>query len=103
MERIRVFLAEDHETVRHGLRLLIQSQPDMEVVGEASNGLLATEQVPAAKPDVLLVDVSMPYMNGLQTTRALKALTPELAIVALTRHGDRAYVDELLGAGAVGY
>jgi DNA-binding NarL/FixJ family response regulator len=100
---IRVFLAEDHETVRHGIRLLIESQEDMAVVGEASNGQMAASRVPETKPDVLLLDISMPEMNGLETTRVLHQLLPDLGIVALTRYSDEAYLQEMIRAGASGY
>jgi DNA-binding NarL/FixJ family response regulator len=100
---IRVLLAEDHETVRQGLRLLLDAQPDIEVVGEAATGQSAVDRARALAPAVVVMDVSMPEMNGLLATRALKALVPAVAIVALTRHEDDAYVQELLAAGASGY
>jgi DNA-binding NarL/FixJ family response regulator len=100
---IRVVLADDHETVRQGIRLLIDAQPDMEVVGEAGDGHTALQRVQALQPAVIVLDVSMPEMNGLVTTRAIREMTPAPAIVALTRYGDEAYVQELLGAGASAY
>lgn len=103
MNRIRVLLAEDHETVRQGLKLLINSQDDMEVVGEAPSGRLAVQRAVALAPQVVVVDVSMPEMNGLEATRALRQATPAPAVVALTRYSDDAYVQELLGAGAAAY
>jgi DNA-binding NarL/FixJ family response regulator len=103
MRRLRVLLAEDHETVRHGLRLLIDGQEDMEVVGEASDGRVAVEQAAALRPDLVVLDVSMPRMNGLEVARALAATLPRTAVVALTRHADEAYVQELMAAGASGY
>jgi len=103
MNAIRVLLAEDHETVRDGLKLLLQSQSDIEIVGEVPNGRAAVERANALKPHVIVLDLSMPEMNGLAATRALKETTPQVAIVALTRHDDEAYVRELLGAGASGY
>jgi DNA-binding NarL/FixJ family response regulator len=100
---IRILLAEDHETVRQGLRLLIDAQPDMQVVGEAGTGVNAIEIAAALGPDVVVMDVTMPEMNGLIATRVLRERVPAAAIVALTRHNDEAYVQELLRAGAAGY
>ena len=100
---IRVLLAEDHETVRHGLKLVIDRQPDMEVVGEVGDGVAAVEQVGALHPNVAIVDISMPRMNGLAATRAICQAAPAVAIVALTRYSDDAYVQELMDAGALGY
>ena len=100
---LRILLADDHVTVRHGLRLLIDSQADMKVVSEASDGSAAIQTAIAVKPDVIVMDISMPGMNGLAATRALKQKQPRLAIVTLTRHGDDAYVQELLRAGVSGY
>jgi two-component system response regulator NreC len=101
--RLRILLADDHVTVRHGLKLLIEAQPDMKVVAEASDGLSAVQQALALKPDVIVIDISMPGMNGLVATRKLKKEHPRLAIVTLTRHGDDAYLQELLRAGVSGY
>jgi two-component system response regulator NreC len=98
-----VLLADDHATVRHGLKLLIDSQPDMKVVAEASDGAVAIQRALELKPDVVVMDISMPGMNGLLATRKLKELQPRSAIVTLTRHGDDAYLQELLRAGVSGY
>jgi len=103
MKRIRVLLAEDHETVRQALRLLLETRADIDIVGEAANGRVALDLAMTLKPDVAVIDVSMPEMNGLAATRALKKALPGTAVVALTRHADDAYVQELLGAGASGY
>jgi len=100
---IRVLLADDHATVRQGLKLLIDGQPDMQVVGEAGDGEAAIAQVPALEPDVAVLDVSMPRMNGLAAARAIREKRPSTAVVALTRYGDAAYVKALLEAGAAGY
>jgi len=100
---LRIVLADDHATVRHGLKLLIDSQTDMAVVGEAADGDGVLQQAEALKPDIVVVDISMPGMNGLVATRALKRMQPDLAIVALTRHEDETYLEELLRAGASGY
>ena len=100
---IRIVLADDHVTVRQGLKLLIEAQPDMQVVAEASDGGGAVEHARAFKPEVVVMDISMPGVNGLVATRALRAQVPGTAVVILTRHGDDAYLQELLRAGAAGY
>ena len=100
---IRVLLADDHAIVRQGLKLLINSQPDMSVVGESADGDAVLDQAAALKPDIVVMDISMPGMNGLVTTRALKRSQPDVTVVALTRHDDDTYVEELLRAGASGY
>jgi len=100
---LRILLADDHVTVRHGLKLLIDGQQDMKVVAEASEGQSAVQQTIDVKPDVVVMDISMPGMNGLVATRSLKKIQPETAIITLTRHGDDAYLQELLRAGVSGY
>ena len=100
---LRILLADDHVTVRHGLKLLIDGQPDMKVVAEASDGDAAIRNALALRPDVVVMDISMPGLNGLAATRKLKELQPDAAIVTLTRHGDDAYLQELLRAGVSGY
>src|SRR5262249_25482434 len=100
---IRVLLADDHETVRHGLKLLIESQVDMEVVGEAGTGRLAVREAQALQPTVVVLDIAMPEMNGLDAAREISAIAPDVAIVALSRYSEEAYVQALLGAGACGY
>lgn len=100
---LRILLADDHVTMRSGLRLLIENEPDMTVVAEVSEGDAAVESAIALQPDVLVMDISMPGMNGLAATRALKKRQPDIAIVTLTRHADNAYVQELLRAGVSGY
>lgn len=99
---IRVLLVDDHEMVRHGLRLLVNAQPDMKVVGEAGDGRGALDSVTATRANVVVLDLTMPGMNGLTAARRLKAAA-DVAIVALTRHDDDAYVQEVTAAGAAGY
>ena len=100
---ISVLLAEDHETVREGLRLLLNAQPDMTVVGEAADGSDAIARARELKPTVIVLDLTMPGMNGLAAAKQLRTEAPATAVVALTRHDDRAYLYELLEAGAAGY
>ncbi len=103
LEPLRILLADDHVTVRHGLKLLIDGQADMKVVAEASDGAAAVQRAIDLKPDVVVMDISMPGMNGLVATRSLKQQMPEMAVITLTRHGDDAYLQELLRAGVSGY
>jgi len=100
---LRILLADDHATVRHGLKLMIDGEPDMKVVGEADDGHQVIRQVRELKPDVVVMDISMPGMNGLVATRALKEMQPDTVIVTLTRHADAAYLQELVRAGVAGY
>jgi DNA-binding NarL/FixJ family response regulator len=100
---LRILLADDHATVRHGLKLLIDAEPDMKVVAEASDGAAAVRQAVELKPDVVVMDISMPGMNGLAATQALKKAQHNARIVTLTRHADDAYLQELLRAGVSGY
>ena len=103
MTRIRVLIAEDHETVRQGLRVLLAGRDDIEVVGEAPNGRVAVDRTKALRPDVVVLDLSMPEMSGLAAAREITERLPNVAVVAMTRHSDDAYVQELLSAGAAGY
>lgn len=103
MNKLRILLAEDHETIRDGLKLLVNSQPDMEVVGAADNGRVAVQLAQQLVPDVVVMDVSMPELNGLQATKKLKEKFPQMKILPLTRHTDDGYLQQLLLAGASGY
>ena len=103
MSKIRVILAEDHETVRQGLSALLNARDDIEVVADVPNGRVAVERARALKPNVVVLDLSMPEMNGLAATREINEKLPGVAVVAMTRHSDDAYVQELLSAGAAGY
>ena len=101
--KIRVLIADDHGTMREGLRLLINSQPDLEVVGEAVDGREAISLARQLAPDVLLMDISMPGMNGLDATKKVKEQCPEIQVLTLTRHTDDGFLKQLLAAGASGY
>jgi two-component system, NarL family, response regulator NreC len=100
---IRVLLADDHETVRAGLRLLVDAQPDMQVIAEASNGEDALVRIREDAPDVAVLDLTMPGLGGLGVVRTLGGGPGAAALVVLTRHNDEAYVRELFAAGVSGY
>lgn len=101
--RLRIVVADDHAIVRQGLKLLIDKQPEMTVVGEAADGTSVLERAGALKPDIVVMDISMPGMNGLIATRTLKQVQPDIAIIVLTRHDEDSHFEELLRAGASGY
>ncbi|MEP7214415.1 MAG: response regulator transcription factor [Acidobacteriota bacterium] len=103
MANISIVLAEDHKTVRTGLRMIIDSEPDMKVIGEASNGHEAVELTRELSPDLLITDVSMPDVSGLVAAATIKRIRPEVRILTLTRHTDKAYFQEMLQAGISGY
>ena len=100
---IRVLIADDHGIVRGGLRLLLERQPDIEVVAEAVDGVEALEQALLHRPDVCVLDVSMPRMTGLQAARQIRAHRPETSVLILSMHDDQRYVFDALKAGASGY
>ena len=103
MTRIRVLLADDHAVLRAGLRVLINGQPDMEVVGEASTGEEAWRQADAVKPDVVLLDLTMPGMGGIEATERIVRDCPGVRVLVLTMHDDVAYLRSVLAAGAASY
>jgi two-component system response regulator NreC len=100
---IRILLADDHALVRHGFRMILAAQPDMEIAGEAGNGREAVELAQKLKPDVVVMDVAMPELNGIEATRRLIELSPRTRVLALSMHKDAVYVREILRAGARGY
>lgn len=102
-KKIRVLLADDHKILRKGVRMLIDSQPDMEVVGEAKTGREAIEEARQLKPDIVVMDVSMPELNGIESTRQICGEMKNVKVVALSMHRDLVYVREILRAGASGY
>ena len=103
MSEITVILVDDHAMVRSGLRMLLEAQEDMCIVGEAENGRDAVRRVMTYQPDVVLMDVQMPDMNGIEATREIKSIVPETAVLALTIYEDDQYFFEMLKAGASGY
>ena len=103
MPALRIFLADDHAVVREGLKALINTQAGMAVVGEAADGLSACDQVSHLRPDVVVMDVSMPGLTGSQATEKLRQECPTVRVLALTVHEDRGYIRQLLAAGAAGY
>lgn len=103
MNTIRLLLVDDHDVVRTGLKSYLDTQEGMLVVGEASNGKEAIQRALEFKPDVVVMDISMPDMDGLEATRKLKSLLPDCQVLALTVHEDKQYLFEMVAAGATGY
>lgn len=103
MEPPRVLIADDHEVVRKGLRTLLEEQPGWQVAGEASDGREAVEKAKALKPDVTVLDISMPTLNGLEATRQMIKNNPQSRVLVLTMHESDPLIREVLGAGARGY
>jgi DNA-binding NarL/FixJ family response regulator len=102
-KKLRLLLVDDHAVVREGLRSLLGSDSRFEVVGEAADGLTALSAVERLHPDIVIVDVSLPGMNGTQVTRKLKAMMPDVRMLALTVHEEGGYLRSLMDAGASGY
>ena len=100
---MRLLVADDHGIMRSGLRLLLDRQPDMEVVAEAADGIEAVELALRERPDICILDVAMPRMTGLQATVEIRAHAPEIAVLVLSMHDDERYLFEALQAGAAGY
>jgi two-component system, NarL family, response regulator NreC len=103
MKKLRILLADDHVVMRTGLRALLERQPNLEVVGESENGRDTLNLVASAKPDVVVMDVGMPVLNGIEATRMIVAEHPDVAVVILSMHADESYVMRALKAGARGY
>ncbi|HMD50291.1 MAG TPA: response regulator transcription factor [Bryobacteraceae bacterium] len=102
-KKIRILLADDHTVVRRGLRLLLEGQPEFSVVAEASDGKQAVEAAEASRPDVVVLDIAMPNLNGIEAAQRILASVPGAAIVVLSMHSDEGYVLRALKAGAKGY
>jgi len=103
MERIKVLIADDHRVVREGLMAILKTEENIEVVGEAQDGQEAIEKVRTLEPDVILMDVSMPRMGGVEATRQIKREFPHIGIIALTMYDEQQYIFDLVRAGATGY
>jgi DNA-binding NarL/FixJ family response regulator len=103
MGKLRILLADDHQMIRDGLKGIINAQPDMEVIGEVSDGVNAWQKGIEYQPDVVIMDVTMPHMDGAKATERLKRECPEIKVLALTAHDDQGYVRRLIQAGASGY
>ena len=103
MDKIRILIADDHLIVREGLRALLEVQPDIEVVGEATDGEEAVEKTREIQPDIVLMDITMPGMSGLEATRQIRQHYPDVKILVLTMHEGDEYFFKILEAGASGY
>ncbi len=103
MDKIRILLADDHAILREGVRALLEDYPDLLVVGEADDGRKAVELTSQLEPDVVLMDIGMPVLNGLEATRQIKRDYPAVRVLVLTMHDNEDYVSQLLAAGAAGY
>jgi two-component system, NarL family, response regulator NreC len=100
---IRIIIADDHRIIREGIRTLLNRETDIEVVGEAENGRRSVELVLELKPDVIVMDITMPDLNGIEATRQILSKVPNARVIALSMHSDRRFVTGVIGAGASGY
>jgi NarL family two-component system response regulator LiaR len=103
IDKTRIVLADDHAILREGIRALLEDQPDMIVVGEAADGRRAVELARELSPDIIVMDIGMPLLNGLEATRQIKRDYPQVAVLVLTMHDNEEYVSQILAAGAAGY
>jgi DNA-binding NarL/FixJ family response regulator len=103
MNKIRVMLVDDHDVVRTGLKSLLTVESDMEVIAEATNGAEAIDKIPVINPDVIVMDITMPTMDGMEATRQISKKFPDSKVLSLTVHEDKQYFFEMLAAGAKGY
>lgn len=100
---IKIFLADDHTIVRQGLAKLLEAESDLEVIGEAKDGREAVNKVQKLKPDIVIMDIAMPLLNGIEATRQIKKILPQTKIIILSMHSHDRYISELIGLGASGY
>lgn len=103
MTKAKVLLVDDHKVVRQGLKALFANEPDVEIVGEAGDGREALARVPELQPDVILMDISMPGLNGIEATRQIRQSYPDIKVIVLSMHANEEYVFQVLRAGASGY
>lgn len=103
MDRVRILLADDHAILRDGIRALLQDEPDMLVIGEAEDGHTALRLIAELQPDVVVMDIGMPLLNGLDATRQIKRDHPRTRVLILTMHENEEYVRQVLASGAMGY
>lgn len=103
VDKIRIFIADDHRILRDGIRSLIEDENDMVVIGEAEDGRAAVKMANQLEPDVMILDIAMPILNGLEATRQIKQLKPQVKILILSMHENEEYIRQVLAAGAQGY
>jgi DNA-binding NarL/FixJ family response regulator len=103
MHKVRILLADDHTILRDGIRALLEDEPDMVVIGEAEDGRTAVKLACQLKPDVVLMDIAMPLLNGLEATRQIKRECPQVNVLILTMHENEEYIRQVLASGAMGY
>ncbi|HEV2654113.1 MAG TPA: response regulator transcription factor, partial [Ktedonobacteraceae bacterium] len=101
--KIRILLADDHTILRAGLKMMLNAQPDMEVIGEAQDGRQAIREARRLQPDIILMDITMPDINGIEATREIKKVAPDVRVLILTMHEHDEYIFQALRAGASGY
>ncbi len=102
-EKVRVLVVDDHEIVRQGIKMVLETDPEIEVVGEAGSGEEAIERVRELRPGVVVMDIGMPGLSGFEATRRIRETSPDVQVLALTVHDSEAYVFQMLQAGATGY
>ena len=103
MEKIRILLADDHTILRSGIRSLLEDEPGLSVIGEAEDGRVAVSMACKLKPDVVIMDIAMPLLNGLEATRQIKMQCPDVKVLILSMHDNEEYIRQVLEAGAMGY
>jgi two-component system, NarL family, nitrate/nitrite response regulator NarL len=103
MDKIKVLIVDDHSIVREGIKSLIETNENIEIIGEASNGLEAIHRAESLSPDVILMDISMPIMSGIEATKALQRINPKIRVIVLSMHNSKEYIVQIIQSGAKGY